>query len=126
MAQFRVHPSVEDDLQKAPPPDPANWMVDTRMDEFLEELEDLSDRPDYRRVWPPRIAGIGERSVGGQVYGTVGAVTIYGWEREGYVVCVEERIELGNQPSFRLQVVQHGVSPASAMDEAERRARTPW
>lgn len=126
MAGFSEHPEIQDDLRAAPPPTPANWDADGRMDVFLEQIERLSKHPNYRKVWPDRIPGVaGEVSIAGAALGTLGAVTIYAWEREGYIVCLEVRIGFDRIPRFRWLACQHGASPASAMADARRRARMP-
>ncbi len=125
MGQFEVHPSVQDDLKKAPPPDPAHWMSDTRMDVFLEDIEVLSARPDYRKVWPERIPSIGEQSRGA-TFAPAGSFTLYAWLQEGFVICLEERLNLSGELKFRWLLCLHGVAPASAISEAIELTRTPW
>src|ERR1044071_5350125 len=119
MSRFEVHPEVRKDLQALPPPNAATLHADTHMDEFLDEIEALANRADYRQVWPDRIPNIGEASYGGNEYQIViGAVTIYGWELEGYVVCLEERTAYALAPRFRWVLCKHGLSADAAMKEA--------
>lgn len=122
MEHLPEHPEVAADLAGAPPPDPANWGADARMKAFLDQIEKLSRRADYRRLWPDRVL----ETTGASATGTTSPITIYTWEREGYVVCLEERFDLQLRPRFRWVACQYNASVSSTVADAERRARTPW
>ncbi|HEY1890402.1 MAG TPA: hypothetical protein VGG63_08345 [Steroidobacteraceae bacterium] len=127
MTAFDVHWRVPKDLQALPPADPTTLKSDTLMDEFLEEIERLSTRQDYRRVWPERIADIGETSYGGAEYAHVqGIFTLYTWSLDKFVLCLEERLSFGNVRRFRWLICGHGISADAAIREALARARDPW
>ncbi len=127
MAAFDVHPQIQEDLKAIPPADPTTLQSDTVMDEFLEEIERLGTRPDYRTVWPERIPDIGEVSYGGGEYAQVaGILTLYAWSLDKFVLCLEERLSFGSVRRFRWLICRHGASADAVIREALSRARDPW
>jgi hypothetical protein len=122
MEDFPEHPEVKTDLEGADPPSPSKWGSDARMNAFLKQIEKLSKKSDYRRLWPDRDL----ESTGASAPGTVSPITIYVWEREGYVVCLEERFDLQGRPQFRWVACQYKASLKNTLAVAEQRARAPW
>jgi hypothetical protein len=122
MEHLPEHPEVNTDLAGAPRPGGPNWEADGRMSAFLNQIEKLSTKADYRSLWPDRIL----ESTIHSTPGTISPITIYAWEPEGYVVCLEERFDLQLRPRFRWVACQYNASASSTVADAERRARTPW
>jgi hypothetical protein len=77
-------------------------------------------------VWPDRSAEDGEISIAGPALGTLSPVTIYTWEREGYVLCLEERLVFGSRSKFRWLACQFKTPVAEVIATAKSRARTHW
>lgn len=91
---------------------------------FVAHIEKLSRRPEYRQLWPDRVPDVGEESFAGEAFGTIGAVTIYTWEREEFVLSLEERQTRRGEPSFRWLACVPMGSPDAVIALARRRAET--
>lgn len=126
MSRVEYHPEVESDIEQAPRRPVQDWMADIRLKEFIREIERVGDRDDYRKVWPDRMAEGGEVSIAGQALGTTYPVTIYTWEREGFVLCLEERLVFGSKPRFRWLACRYGAPAAEVIATARQRATTHW
>jgi hypothetical protein len=127
VVSLKEHPEIPEDLRQIDIADPSVSVRVTRLNEFVKEIERVSRSQAYGQKWPDRVPEV-DPSISVDARESIRPVTLYLWQREGFMLCLEERWTSADasRPKFRWLVCAPDVDAQTALTMAIRRAQTAW